>query len=472
MIFALTALLLPAVAAWWVLRALRLSVPGGSGVLTAAVAGALGIGAASLVTFAAVSAGVFPGRVFVGADASLWLGIWLGAWLSARAHASKAAAGSRIERARRWTAADWLVRAGCIAVLAAACAVPVIEYLRSPHGQWDAWAIWNQKARFLFRAGEDWTASRFIPWSQPGHPLLVPLSVARLWAYAGAELTAAPALLSGVFGALTVATVMGALDVSRTRAWVAGSVLVAPLTFSNLVAAQTADLPMAMFMVASLAMLRQDDAAAWRQPGRARSALFLAGALAGLSAWTKNEGALFVAASGCLVVWVVVRHGRWQDAGWWIGGVAPMAAFVGYFKLVLLPVVPEYVAGTTGAGLMGQMISSDRHAAVLALLLPMWLSWGGPLARGCLPVAMAAALLLSLVPHGRSGRGTLAVVAVMMAGYYIVYLLTPLNVSWMVATSSERLVMQVWPALVMAALSVGHIGAQDSAPTAFARGDT
>ena len=112
MIFALTALLLPAVAAWWVLRALRLSVPGGSRVLTAAVAGALGIGAASLVTFAAVSAGVFPGRVFVGADASLWLGLWLGGWLLARAHAGEAAAGSRIERARRWTAADWLVRAG------------------------------------------------------------------------------------------------------------------------------------------------------------------------------------------------------------------------------------------------------------------------------------------------------------------------------------------------------------------------
>jgi len=471
MIFALAALLLPAVAAWWVLRALRLSVPGDSRVLTAAVAGALGIGAASLVTFAAVTAGAFPGRGFVGADAGLWLGLWLVAWLLTRVRAKAAGAAPRIGRERRWTVADWLVRAACVALVAASCAVPVIEYLRSPHGQWDAWAIWNQKARFLFRAGEDWTASMSIPWSQPGHPLLVSLSVARLWAYAGAELTAAPALLSGLFGVLTVAAVMGALDVGRARAWVAGSVLVAPLTFSHLAAAQTADLPVAMFVVTSLAMLRQDDPAAWRQPGRVRSALLLAGALGGLSAWTKNEGVLFVAASGCLVAWAVVRHGRWQDIRWWIGGVAPLAAMVGYFKLVLIPVLPEYVAGATGAGVMEQLTSSGRHAAVLGLVWPMWLSWGGPLARGSLPVGMATALLSSLTPRGRAGRGTLAVVAMMLAGYYVAFLLTTLDLSWMVATSFERLVMQVWPALVMAALSVGHTAGRDSAPTAFVQGD-
>ena len=90
------------------------------------------------------------------------------------------------------TTADWLARAACVVLLLVSFAVPVIEYLRSPHGQWDAWAIWNQKARFLFRAGEGWTASLAIPWSAPGHPLLVSLSVARLWAYAGAERTAAP----------------------------------------------------------------------------------------------------------------------------------------------------------------------------------------------------------------------------------------------------------------------------------------
>lgn len=470
MIFALAAVLLPAVAAWRVLGALRLKVPGDSRVLTAAVSGALGVGTASLVTFAAISAGAFPGPLFVAADAGLWLGLSLGAWLWTRGRAHDADPGRRIGHARGLTVTDWLVRAACVAIIAASFAVPVIEYLRSPHGQWDAWAIWNQKARFLFRAGEGWTASMAIPWSQPGHPLLVSLSVARLWAYAGAELTAVPALLSGVFGALTVATVMGALDVGRTRAWMAGSVLVAPLTFSHLVAAQTADLPFGMFVVASLAMLRQDDPAAWRQPGRARSALLLAGALGGFSIWTKNEGAVFLLASACLVAWVALRHGRWQDAVWWIAGVAPLAAVVAYFKLVLATVPPEYVAGSSST-FLGQLTSAERHAGVLALLRPLWLSWGGPLARWSLPVVMAAAVVMALSPAGRSGRGVLVVVVTMLLGYYTVYILTPLDLAWLVATTFERLIMQVWPALVMAALSVGHADLRDGAGAAFAQGE-
>ena len=179
MILALAGLLLPAVAAWWVLRALQLRVPGDSRVLTVAVACALGIGASSLVTFAAIVLRAFPGPLFVGADAGLWLILCLAAWWWTRGRVAEPEAVARVEPARKWTAADWLVRAACVAVIAASCAVPVIEYLKSPHGQWDAWAIWNQKARFLFRAGEGWTASMSIPWSAPGHPILVSLSVPR-----------------------------------------------------------------------------------------------------------------------------------------------------------------------------------------------------------------------------------------------------------------------------------------------------
>ena len=60
----------------------------------------------------------------------------------------------------------------------------------------------------------------------------------------------------------------------------------------------------------------------------------------------------------------------------------------------------------------------------------------------------------------------------MLCGYYLAYVLTTLDLRWMVATSFERLVMQLWPALVMAALSVGHAEMRDSAGAAFAQGDT
>jgi hypothetical protein len=454
MIGVVVGLLLPIVAAWCVLRAWRLRPATDSRLTAAAIACCLGIGFSSVTTFAAVSLGMFPGGLFVAADAVLWVGIGALAWRLGR----PSGPGTAPEPADvpALTAIDWLARAAFVVVAAASFSVPVIEYLTNPHGQWDAWAIWNQKARFLYRAGDEWTAALAIRLSQPGHPLLVSTSVARLWAYAGDEITLAPALLSGVFGATVLAVVMGTLSVSRTRAWVAGSVLAAPFAFSHLVAAQTADLPVSMMVVASLAMLRQDDPRVWRDSTRARSALLLAGLLAGLTAWTKNEGSVFLGASVLLVAWIALRHGHWRDSAWWAAGAAPVLAFVAWFKLIVTGAAATVYGPTSSGAAVASLLSSERHARVMEEMGPLFVSWGGPWARWSLPIMMCAATGLAFTPVGRSGRGVLAVVAVMLLGYYSAWLVTSMDLEWLVRTTQERLVMQVWPALVLAALSVGE----------------
>ena len=454
MIAAVVGLLLPIVAAWCVLRAWRLRPAVDSRVTAAAIAACLGIGFSSVTTFAAVSLGMFPGGAFVAADAVLWVSVGALAWRLGRSQ--RVARAPEPDSAPALTAIDWVARAAFVVVAVASFSVPVIEYLINPHGQWDAWAIWNQKARFLYRAGDAWKAAMEIPWSQPGHPLLVSASVARLWAYAGDEITFAPALLSEVFGATVLAVVMGTLNVARARAWVAGAVLAAPFAFSHLMAAQTADLPVSMMVVASLAMLRQDDPRVWRDSTRARSALLLAGVLAGLTAWTKNEGTVFLCASVLLVAWIAFRHGRWHDSAWWVAGAAPVLAMVAWFKLIVTAAAaPVYGPSTPGAA-VGYLLSPDRHGRVIEAMGPLFVSWGGPWARWSLPIMMGAATALALTPVGRSGRGVLAVVAVMLLGYYGAYLVTSMELPWLVLTTHERLVMQVWPALVLAALSVGE----------------
>jgi hypothetical protein len=454
MIAAAVGLFLPIGAAWWGLRALRLRPATDSRLTTGAVACCLGVGLSSLTTFLAVLLGLFPGAVFVAGDALLWLTAGAVAW---RANRGKDATRADVETPPSpLSLPDWLARAAFVVVATAAFAVPIIEYLAAPHGQWDAWAIWNQKARFLYRAGDGWDAWLAIFWAQPGHPILVSSSVARLWAYAGAELTFAPALLSGVYGATALAVVMGTLNVARTRAWVAGSVLAAPFAFSHLMAAQTADLPMSMLVVASLAMLRQDDPRVWRDPQRARSALLLAGLLASLAMWTKNEGAVFLAASALLVAWIALRHGHARDIVWWVVGAAPVLAIVAWFKMVLTAGSSIVYAPATTATALGYLTSPDRHERILGLMSPLFQSWGGPWAHWSLAAVMAGALGLALTPVGRSGRGVLAVVAAMLIGYYGAYVVTSMELVQLVNTTYERLVMQVWPALVLAALSVGE----------------
>ncbi len=37
----------------------------------------------------------------------------------------------------------------------------------------------------------------------------------------------------------------------------------------------------------------------------------------------------------------------------------------------------------------------------------------------------------------------------MLASYYLVYVTTPFDISWHVSTSVDRLLVQLWPALVL-----------------------
>jgi hypothetical protein len=102
-------------------------------------------------TFLTLTLGGHLSRLYAGLDAAVWLLVGLAAWRVVRREAVVPSA-DRDARPALDTL-DWCVRAAFVAVALAALAVPVIEYWSSPNGQWDAWAIWNQKARFMSRAG-------------------------------------------------------------------------------------------------------------------------------------------------------------------------------------------------------------------------------------------------------------------------------------------------------------------------------
>lgn len=452
MIVALAGLALPVVAAWLTLRATLPSPVLGSRLLAASVAFCLGVGAASLMTFwlALVAGGLRPW--FVPADAVLWIAVAALAWRRAHRTWGATLTGPRVPSgyAGSRASARFLARLVFLALAGIAIATLVAEYNAAPHGQWDAWAIWNQKARFFIRGGDNWLAMLEIPWSQPAHPILVSASVARLWSYAGAELTVVPAILSAAFGAAVVAAVMGALDVSRTRAWLAGAVLLSAWTYVHLMAAQTADLPVGLFMVISLILLvRIPDA--WRGAGEARALLVLAGVMAGVAAWTKNEGLVFIGLTLPWLAWWGVRAARIRDLAWWAVGAAPALAAVAWYKTVLAPQAPQYVDGAMTTGTLLQTLASpERHAIVDPLVAQMSIDWGGPNASGALLLALVAAASVSATAAGRAVRVMTLTAALMLVAYYVVWLVSPLDTEWLVRTTFERLVAQVWPTLVFA----------------------
>ena len=133
------------------------------------------------------------------------------------------------------------------------------------HGSWDAWAIWNLRARFLFRGQPLLWQDAFsaeLAYSHPNYPLMLPLSVSRAWTFLGGETLMVPALLAAIFAAATVAA--AAVSVGRARTpthglMTATAILASP-AFLKWAPSQCADIPLGFFMLSTFVMMSIRDA--------------------------------------------------------------------------------------------------------------------------------------------------------------------------------------------------------------------
>lgn len=413
------------------------------------LASCLGIGFSSLTTLALVASGIaLTTRRFVLFDMAIWTTVAaIGWWLRAqRRHVREAPAVTSGDEPR----SPWILRVVFAVTAIAALASVVRSYIAAPHGEWDAWAIWNLHARFLFRGGGSraWQTLFAIDWSQPDYPLLLPASVARVWAYAGRESTLAPALIATIFGAASVALVMTALT-GRWR-WIAGTLMLGATTFLTQVAAQCADVPVACFIVATLVMMCRGERLL-----SLRTVAPIVGATSAMAAWTKNEGLVFA----LLILMVGIANAirpaddgrgygeRWRPLSWAMAGAAPVLLIIAWFKLTLAP-SSGLVAGQSLSTVAARFLDPHRHAAVALLMGQHAMAWSATLAVAIFPLGCLCAIGVA-TSGGRLVRTMAVVLGLMLASYYVVYVTTPFDITWHVTTSVDRLLVQLWPALVL-----------------------
>jgi hypothetical protein len=413
------------------------------------VAAGLGVGVSALV-WPMLLLALAPGRSvgsLVVIDAIVWTLAMAGAaflfWR--RPPPRRAVPSSPPASSVRW------VSALIVAVLAAVDgAAFVARTIALPHGTNDAWAIWNLRARFLFRGYPTAWLEGFATapdWSHPDYPPLLPFAVARGWSYIGAEHTLAPASLAALFWIATTLVVAGAVGRARgvVRGLLTAAVLLASPTALIHGSTQCADVPLAFFIVTAFVLMaaavESDGPLLW----------VLSGASAGLAACTKNEGLAF-----CLVFfalstgWAIRREGA---AGWkrpvllLAGAAAPLAAVVA-FKIWLAP--PNVLlAGADAAAKVGDL---DRFALVGAVLArELW--FGGAPWIGVLPIV---GVFLTASGLRRGGNPVPALASLVAVGlvlvYGVVYVLTPYDLRWHLMSSTDRLVLHVAPLVVWSAM--------------------
>lgn len=346
-----------------------------------------------------------------------------------------------------------------VEISALAISIPVAAYaliaraLVHPHGDgWDAFAIWNLHARFLFLGGDHWRDgySTLIPWSHPDYPPLLPAAIAHFWTYLDTDSTAIPIALGLIFTAATLGLLYSSLGLSRGHnAAVLGTLTLASTPFFiEQGAAQYADLPLSFFFLATLVLLDRGSNTG------SRRLLSLAGLAGGLAAWTKNEGLLFLLSAiigQALSVLlrkrpVSPRSLRRLDA---FGvGAAPLLALIFWFKHYVTPPGDLFASP---ASMLSKLASPVRYWVILK-----W--YGKELLRfgewWVVPLTVAIAILYLISSKDERGeqesawRASIWTLCLTLGGYFAIYLITPNDLYWHLRFSLNRLFLAIWPSVI------------------------
>lgn len=345
-----------------------------------------------------------------------------------------------------------LVALSACALVALTTALTRFVYLSlaSPHGEIDALTIWNLRARFLARGGEQWLDSftGLLATHVPDYPLLLPATIARWWTYLGEELTVVPAFVGMLFTFATIGLAASALSLIRSRGQglLAGIALLGTPFLIKHGASQYADVPLGFFILATLVVFSLHDHAA----GEPAGLLIMAGLMAGFAAWTKNEGLLFVPIVVLARLLAVVPARGWSS--WWgetrmfAAGLLPVLLVVLTFKAYIAPGLSQIVADQ-GATTIERLTDLSRYTEAGQAFFRKVARFGHP---GF--VVPAVYLLLMGWRVNETGRSSLLATGVtlglMLAGYFMVFIVTPYGVRYQIDTSLDRLWMHLWPSMV------------------------
>ncbi len=363
----------------------------------------------------------------------------------------------------------WLQRvlaAGLAIALFSAAYAAILRSIVHPHGDgWDAFAIWNLHARFLFRGGEYWRDgfSALIPWSHPDYPFLLPSAIAHFWSILGRENSAVPAIIGLAFTFSTLGLLFSSLDKLRGRnSAILGTLALASTPFFvEQGSSQCADVPLSFFFLAAMSLLHLHSRRADETDSPSHSLLVVSGVAAGFAVWTKNEGMLFLCAMiGARVLGQIRQSVKpdvnelrspadtWVDLSAFSIAVAPLFLLIAWFKH---SIAFSNELFSDRATMLHRLVDPGRYWAIVKWFAKDFLRFGewwlipGTLLLVCFYFMLRGKYSTTRNPAIRASQWTLALT---LAGCFAIYVITPYDLYWHLRFSLNRLFLQLWPCAI------------------------
>jgi len=272
----------------------------------------------------------------------------------------------------------------------------------------------------------------------------------RLWRYTGTEVPDSASASAGLFVLGAIAVLTGVLAELRSAAVavVMGLVLLGTPFFMQYGVAQSADVPLSMFVLNTIALISVHRLRAPDRPGL----MVLAGFTAGCAGWVKNEGLLFLLIAGFVVLLPILNQPvptLRRFAAFAAGASMPLCV-IAWFKIAIA--TPSDIVGNRHyAEVVEKIWTAERHDIILHMFWNTLWSFGDWLVN---PIIW---IMMYVVITGIDGKmvrdfGWLqgALMCVFLAiGYYAVYLTTPMDLRWHLGSSLPRLYLQIWPSALL-----------------------
>ena len=319
-----------------------------------------------------------------------------------------------------------------------------------PYGKWDAWAIWNFRARWLFRGEDQWAYafSNYVLDSHPDYPLLIPVSIFRLWYLIGKDIVAIPILIAGFYTFGSILLISSSISIIRgkNQGNVAGIFMLLATNYLKIGTWQYADIPLAFYILSTIILLSLKEL----YPIAALRIMFLTGLTVSCTAWTKNEGILFL----CLVIFVnfvsdfkIVDWRRTlKETFIFLVGLVPILITVVFFKLKVAP--PNDIINLNNISSIYNYLSQlDRYKQIFTAYVK-----NITLFNGGIIFLMALYLLISGFEKTyycqRQFLSKIALLLLLLGGYFFSFLISPNSLDWHLNSALDRLLIHTWPSWV------------------------
>jgi hypothetical protein len=310
-----------------------------------------------------------------------------------------------------------------------------------PHGGMDAWMNWNVVSRFIALGGDDWENTFLRSLGHPDYPLFMTITNALTWVFTRNDTVWGPIVfhfLLSLFTAGLLFSLVSALK-DTTQAALAGILFMTQTFIAGHSMSQLADFPLAYFILGTGGVTLL-----YIKRSQTQYAL-LAGFLAGLAAWTKNEG-LVTVGSFTLVWFILGLQKGWESFKGYLAGLAFPLTVVVLFKVFLAP--PNDLA-SSARNILGLATDSGRIALILKEAAKTLWNFNES------PIHLIGLIIVYGVIIGKSrlrpaGLWLLGfVIFIQLSAYFAVYLITPHDLEWHLRTSLSRLYMHMFPLVLL-----------------------